>query len=57
MLLWTNSTCEGHLIGDPVDGEHSIRPLITGLYEELLWGRVPVGRADTQSQLDRKLVE
>lgn len=34
------STCEGHLIGDPVDGEHSVSPLIAGLDEELLWGGV-----------------
>lgn len=48
------STCEGHLIGDPVNGQHTIRPLITGLDEELLRGCVPVERADTQALLDRK---
>ncbi len=34
-------TCEGHLIWDPVDGQHSVGPLIARLDEELLRGRVP----------------
>lgn len=47
------STCEGHLIGDPVNGQHSISPLITGLDEELLRCSVPVRRAETHSGDDQ----
>lgn len=35
------STCEGHLIGHPVNGQHGLSPIITGLNEKLLWGCVP----------------
>lgn len=35
------STCEGHLVGQPVNRQHSLSPIVTGLDEELLWGRVP----------------
>lgn len=35
------STCEGHLIGHPVNRQHSLSPIITGLNEKLLWGCVP----------------
>lgn len=35
------STCQGHLIGHPVNGQHSLGAIITGLNEKLLWGGVP----------------
>lgn len=34
-------TCKGYLIWDPINSKHSISPLITGLNEEFLRGRVP----------------
>lgn len=44
MSLWVwvrVSTCQGHLIGHPVNGQHSLGAIVAGLYEELLWRCVP----------------
>lgn len=37
-------TCEGHLVGNPVNDQDGVGALITRLDEELLRGCVPTGR-------------